>query len=71
MKKASLSRERGCKAKSFRWTAAEWAVLEPLSEAERMGLMTRALFSGLGIEGQARRERRHGSVESEARTHRS
>lgn len=48
--------ERGPKAKSFRWTPAEWAILEPLSEAQRTALALRAMFSQRGLIGQARHE---------------
>lgn len=46
----------GGKGYTFKWTAQEWAVLAPLSEAERTALAMRAVFSGLGLLGQARRE---------------
>lgn len=46
----------GPKGFTFHWTDDEWAVLEPLEEAERFNLMMRALMSGRSLLAQARIE---------------
>lgn len=38
------------------WTDDEWRCLEPLTQSARMQLITRAMFSGRGLLGQARLE---------------
>ena len=40
----------------FRWTPEEWAILETLSEADRVGLCLRAMFQGRSLIKQAEHE---------------
>lgn len=42
--------------KTFQWTPKEWAILEPLSEAERVNLCLRALFAKRTLTEQAKHE---------------
>lgn len=41
---------------AFQWTAEEWAILEPLSEADRVELCMRAMFQGRTLLKQAAHE---------------
>lgn len=53
---ATRARTRKARQRQPFWTNEQWAILSPLSEAERTGLIVRATFTGLGLIGQAKRE---------------
>lgn len=40
---------------SFKWSDEEWAILEPLTQEQRMHLLMSVTFSGLGLLGYVKK----------------
>lgn len=54
----------GSKGYSFKWTAEEWAILEPMTEAERMKWCLQRIFQSAPKKAKEQATNNAGSVQA-------